>query len=247
MRVLVTRPEPGCSATSRLLALRGFEPVALPLFQTVFAPLPPQALSGPTAAVVLTSANGLRGIDPSAWREAQVSKAPIYCVGTATADTARSCGFADVRTGPGDAAGLAALITLDWRSGRLEVTPDLPLRYLAGVPRLPDLESLLAEQKLAFEVVDVYRMTEISYSTDFILEHIFMRPVPAILLHSANAARRLATLLLAETLSKQVDRSRFHCLSAAIVAALPVDWRPRSIAARSPEDASLLASLDTFS
>ena len=52
-RVLVTRPEPGCSRTASRVAALGLEPVKLPVAEAQFDPLPVQTRPLPEAGARL--------------------------------------------------------------------------------------------------------------------------------------------------------------------------------------------------
>ncbi|HWA79999.1 MAG TPA: uroporphyrinogen-III synthase [Acetobacteraceae bacterium] len=101
--VLVTRPEPGASATAAKLAARGFTPILAPLLRIRARPtrLPEPAR---LQAVLVTSANALPGLPTSYHR------VPLHAVGDATAAKARALGFAKVTSAAGDALALASLV-----------------------------------------------------------------------------------------------------------------------------------------
>lgn len=101
--VLVTRPEPGASATGAKLTARGFTPILAPLFRirTHRARLPDPAT---VQAALVTSANALPGL-PAAYH-----RVPLCAVGDATAAKARALGFVKVASAAGDALALAALV-----------------------------------------------------------------------------------------------------------------------------------------
>ena len=130
MRIAVTRPAPQGEATARTLLAGGHQVILAPLM--ILATLPahwPEAVD----AVLATSANALRRLPDGKGPYAQ----PLFAVGEATATAARSAGFADVRCGPGDAAGLAEQV-------RAALPAEARLTYLAGRVRKPDLERMLA-------------------------------------------------------------------------------------------------------
>ena len=60
MRILVTRPQPGASRTMRRLQELGFEPLLLPLTETVGLPVDAGAAGDNAVAVAITSANAVR-------------------------------------------------------------------------------------------------------------------------------------------------------------------------------------------
>src|ERR1700732_604270 len=104
MAVLVTRPEPDDEATAASLRARGFE-----LLRTPLRRLEPVAFQDDTdaayGAVIVTSANALRGIEPHL-ENSRLLALPLFAVGERTADAARRAGFENVISANGDAAGL---------------------------------------------------------------------------------------------------------------------------------------------
>lgn len=242
MRVLVTRPEPGCDSTAALLRAMGHEPVKLPLFRRIFHAEALKQIGNPSALIV-TSANAVRALENAPDLEPAHLRIPVFAVGAATAAAANAHGFADVITGPGNGRGLAGLLLDRIASGDINPSPDRPLTYLAGIPRSPDLEQRLTAAGTIVKSLQVYEMSEISYSTDFINGAILSPSLDTVLLYSANAARRAAKLLGPQTQTAQRIECRFLCLSSEIAAALPSPWRDHAIVAATPDEASLLASL----
>ncbi len=101
MRLLVTRPEPGASATAARLAAMGHEPVVLPCLAVTS--LPPRLPPHP-AALVVTSGQAVPALP------ARLHGVPVFCVGDATAGKLRMAGFTRVESAQGDAEALARLI-----------------------------------------------------------------------------------------------------------------------------------------
>ncbi len=101
MKVLVTRLEPGATATAGALARLGFEPVVLPCLNA--EPLA-AALPETPAAIVLTSGQAV-GALPARYHDI-----PCFCVGDATAAKMRQAGFRTVRSAAGDAGDLFRLL-----------------------------------------------------------------------------------------------------------------------------------------
>ena len=108
-RILILRPQPGADESAARARAMGLEPVVAPLFTIRALDWTPPAPSG-VDAVLLTSANAARhggdGMTP-------FLAMPCYAVGERTAREADRAGFADVRTGPSDAAALLALARQD--------------------------------------------------------------------------------------------------------------------------------------
>lgn len=101
-QVLITRPEPGASATAARVAALGFIPLVTPVLvaRRIEAVLPPPE---DITAVLLTSGSAIPGLPP-AYRDL-----PVLAVGDATATRARAAGFCDVVSAAGDATDLAGL------------------------------------------------------------------------------------------------------------------------------------------
>jgi len=250
MRVLVTRPEPGGQRTAERLAGMGHDPVRMPLFETVVTAtiddLPPVEEIG---GLIATSARAFAMVPKDGVPGTGLGEVPVHAVGRATAQAARDAGFLHVDDAGGTAEALSeALIRPRQQdsTGREATGPKVRrgvLVYLAGVPRTPVIEMALEAHEPGFRVIDCYKMKEISYSTD-ILKTDFLSPPPdAVLLYSANAARRFSALVDAANLAGRLDSTRFLCLSPAIAGQLRKTWQDRSIVAARPEEDSLLASL----
>lgn len=250
MRVLVTRPEPGGKWTAERLAAMGHDPVRMPLFETSVTAavddLPPSEEIGGLIATSARAFAMFQGRDLSATGLRDVE---IYAVGPATAQAGRAAGFAHVREGGGTAQALAMALIDARMPTRVEDEPGAAqprpekLVYLAGAPRTPVIEAALDAAGFPVTVLECYKMSEISYSTD-ILKSDILSPAPdAVLLYSANAARRLSALAETEILGKALDSARFYCLSPAIAAELNKSWHGRVTVARQPDEGSLLASL----
>ncbi len=101
MKLLVTRPEPGATATALLLQRMGFEPVILPCLA-----IEPLAASLPEhpAAILVTSAQAIPMLP------ARFYATPCFCVGDATAGKMRQAGFTTVTSAAGDAEDLYHLV-----------------------------------------------------------------------------------------------------------------------------------------
>lgn len=246
MRVLVTRPEPGGGQTAARLRKLGHVPVVLPLFECVCRNPDPAHIGRPAAAYIATSANAVRSLQllsngGEEW-QAMLST-PFFAVGPATAKAARELGFARIIAGPGSGKELAGLLVEEVVSGRVSPSSALPAIYLAGVPRSAEMESVLVLHAIAFEVVELYEMAEISYATDYLVSVFFSSLPDCVLVYSANAAKRLGAIFGPENLSWALANAKFHCLSVEIVASLPPQWRNRAIVAEAPQEESLLATL----
>lgn len=232
VRVLVTRPETTADNTLRRLALAGHETLLLPLSEAEHLPIRATALTA--SGVVATSAEAFRALRQSPDALPSLVPLPVYCVGTATAEAAFDLGFSQVRVGPGDAAGLAELILRD-RYGQTGI-----LLYLAGTPRLPDLETRMTVAGVPLQVRLVYRMRPVVRPPGELSARLRAFDPQAVLFYSREAARQffsdIAPAMLADTV-------RILCLGPRIADAVPPGCRHVEIAPRPDEDA-LLALLD---
>lgn len=228
-RVLVTRPEPGASATAPRLREAGFEPVMLPL--TEIKALPVEADAGrATDAVVVTSANAIRHA-PSNLLTTLAEK-PCFAVGEETARAAVEAGFEETVSARGDATVLADLAVAGTR-------PADRILYLTGKIRRPELEDMLAAAGRTVETVETYDTLTVAYSVDD-LDRLLAGRIDAVLLHSARAAELLAGLSDA---SRRLPAAVFLGLSERIAAALPPALRKRFRAAGTPDEAALFRLL----
>ena len=216
-RVLAIRPQPGLAATLEAGRAAGLDIAGRPLFEihpVEWDPPEPDGIDG----VLLGSANALRHAGPAL--SGFLAK-PAYAVGTATADEARSAGFAVRAEGKG---GLQELL------GRLAGQP-LTLLRLAGakhVPLVPPLGIVLVT-RITYESVRLAMPPEmVSELTGGAL----------VLLHSAEAARHFA----GESERLGLDRGNISLavLGPRIAAAAGGGWREVRSAA-SPREAALLA------
>ena len=102
-RIWVTRAQPGADRTAARLTALGYHPVVAPVLTirpVAFTPPAPERI----AAFAFTSANGVAafaGFAPA------FRAHPVFTVGAATADAARSAGFAQIQSADGDASALA--------------------------------------------------------------------------------------------------------------------------------------------
>ncbi|PYE32881.1 uroporphyrinogen-III synthase [Rhizobium sp. PP-F2F-G38] len=232
VRVLVTRPETTADNTLRRLALAGHETLLLPLSEAEHLPIRATALA--TSSVVATSAEAFRALRHSPDALSSLTSLPVYCVGAATAGAAVDLGFSPVRVGPGDAAGLAELILRD-RGRQTGI-----LLYLAGTPRLPELETRMTVAGVPLQVRLVYRMRPVVRAPGEFSAHVKAFHPEAVLFYSREAARQFFSEIAPAMLA---DSVRILCLGPRIADAVPPGCRHVEIAVRPDEDA-LLALID---
>lgn len=215
--VLVLRPEPGASATLARARAMGLDARAVPLFAVRPLDWEP-VLREDIDALLLGSANALRHGGPALERYRGL---PAYAVGETTADAARAAGLAVIATGQGGLQPLLARLHPGHRrllrlAGRERVALALP----PGV--------ILLER-------DVYASEALPPPPH--LAALLSHPAVA-LLHSAEAAARLATLCDAHG----IDRAgiRIAAIGPRVADRAGSGWATLQWAAI-PTDAALLA------
>ncbi len=240
MRVLVTRPPHPGERTARRLAEMGHEPIMLPLSAPAHDPDAAfAALANSDGPISVTSAEAIRVLTERPDDLAPYLSRPLFAVGDATAEEARTAGFTDVTASSGDGADLADRIAqLDLV--RLGATNIL---YLAGSPRAETFEARAAELHLTVTTVECYRMRRLDIP-DQLLRELFSAHEPdAILFYSRRTAEDFFAL---KEISANLDALigvRLFCLSQAIADAIPVTLQGQSATPDSPDEAALLSLL----
>lgn len=210
-RVLVTRPDPGATRTARRLEMLGFEPVVLPLSETRPLPVARDAVPAHATAVAVTSSNALRHA-PSGLVE-RLSHLTCHAVGAKTADSARHAGFGSVSEGPGDAAGLADMISIELGKATLA--------YLCGRVRMPEFERRLGANGIKVIPIETYDTVALAPDPSLVRHRLGGQPVDAVLVYSARSAAAYGELLAAHAEAEMLmRRARCLCLSGRIAAAM---------------------------
>ncbi|ATE63790.1 uroporphyrinogen-III synthase [Rhizorhabdus dicambivorans] len=218
--LLILRPEPGASMTAKRAFDEGWRPVVSPIFR-----IEPIAWGSPPAedyeALFVTSANAVRQAGQAIGAYADM---PAYAVGDATARALKAAGFADIRTGRGDAAVM------------LEAAAENGVKtalHLAGEDyRDVGHEAITIDRRI------VYRSAAIDLLGGKAVTAL-RESGCVVLLHSGRAAEHFVRLL--ETVRIPRGRIRIAALAPAVLTAAGEGWR-RSIAAHKPDDAALLAA-----
>jgi uroporphyrinogen-III synthase len=212
--LVVTRPEPGNSATIARAVALGLDARTMPLFAA--HPID-WALPAPANydALLLTSAQAVR---LAGAQLAELAALPVHAVGEATADAARAAGLTVVQTGTADGQALLDAMASEKIARIL---------WLCGRERSEfDPRGALLDPRACYGV----EPAEPSGDWAEVIA------APAVLLaHSARAARRIGDL---------VGASRAHlalvAISPAVAAAAGAGWGER-VTAPAPTDAAMLA------
>jgi uroporphyrinogen-III synthase len=227
-RVLVTRAEPGASATARALAAKGYAPIVEPLFALapIMADLPR------FDALAFTSANGVRAFAKLSPRR----DAPVFCVGQRTADAAHAASFVDVASADGDVAALASLIQQRLPAGAV-------LLHAGNEESRGDLTSALTSAGFKAEFRALYRAEPVATPGPALAACLAGEAAfDAVLIHSPRAAA-----ILAGFIGGRMGDGRFQLSVAAISPAAASSLLPLAAhieVATSPDENSLLAALE---
>jgi uroporphyrinogen-III synthase len=221
LNILITRPEPGASATAAKLKLLGHTPFLAPcLTITARAPKLPAA----PAAIIVTSQQAIPAL-------AALDKSlPIFCVGDATAARLRKAGFTTVHSANGDARSLFKLI----------IAHALPGTHLlaSGEGNGQQLGRQLSNAGIAIARRAVYAATPATTLPPDAIASLTADALHAALFYSAETARvftSLAPLGTANVIALALSQAVADTLSA-----LP--WSEIRVAL-APTEADLLALL----
>ncbi len=230
--MLVTRPEPGASATARRLEALGHEPVVLPLTRTV----PVAGAAVPSAAgfdaVLATSAAAIRHAPPALL--AAIGHLPLHAVGERTAGAGREAGLERVAEPFADAAAMVERLPARLPAGAR-------LLYLAGRVRTGLVEAGLAAAGLHVGIAEVYDTVPDDSATA--AREIAAAPLGVALVYSANGARALSRLAVRPGMAGAFSGTRFLCISAIAAEALGPALARRAEAADRPDEAAMFALL----
>jgi uroporphyrinogen-III synthase len=233
IRVLVTRPEPGASRTMRRLEDMGFQPILLPLTETVALPTEAHEAPKDATAVAVTSANAVR--HASRGLIAALAALPCHAVGKRTAEAARKAGFLSVSEGPGDAVALADAIA--------EGSSARTIAYLTGRVRFPAFEERLAAAGVRVRAIETYDTIALDHSDAAVLARLSGEPIAMVLLYSAKAAAAMQALIRRPTLRDLFEKTSFFALSGRIAAALEGAPSESVRIAGEPQEEALLGLL----
>src|SRR6266436_5530244 len=244
MAVLVTRPHPDDEATAAALRAKGFEVMLAPMlrFEPVAFHDDEDARYG---AVIVTSANALRGIAPhlegSRLQDSRLLKLPLFAVGEHTASAAHRAGFDNVIPANGDAASLRDAVLASVKAKELKKTS--PLLYLAGADLARDLAGELGERGFTVVTHTTYRMIPVSSLPREVCDAFVANEVEAVLHYSRRSAR--AFLDAARTGGVEISALALpqYCISSAVASILRDAGATQVTAAASADENALFEAL----
>ena len=244
MAVLVTRPHPDDEATASALRAKGFEVMLAPMlrFEPVAFHDDEDARYG---AVVVTSANALRGIAPHLQGSRQGSrllKLPLFAVGEHTASAAHRAGFDNVIPANGDAASLRDSVLASVKAKELKKTS--PVLYLAGADLARDLAGELGERGFTVVTHTTYRMIPVSSLPREACEAFAASGIEAVLHYSRRSARAFLDAARAGGVEISALAIPQCCISAAVASVVRDAGAAQVMAAASANENALFEVLD---
>ena len=209
MRILVTRPQPEAQALCDRLTALGHEAIVDPLLTVEFLDFD---IANPAryAGIVVTSRNALRGLARSAQLRAALGKSPLFAVGPATAELARSLGFGDVVMGRGTAVDLPDTVSLRLRPAAG------PLLSLTAEMRAFDVAAALRARRYDVDEAIVYRTAPATAFQPGTLVRLAEGSIDAVMLLSPRTAQTYASLIAKHNHLKNIDKIAHLCLSCAV-------------------------------
>ena len=240
MAVLVTRPEPDDEATAASLRARGFEVLTAPMLR--FEPVAFQDdTDAAYGAVIVTSANALRGIEPHL-ENSRLLALPLFAVGERTADAARRAGFENVISANGDAAGLRDCVLASVRTKELKKAS--PLLHLAGADLARDLAGELGERGFTVVTHTTYRMAPVSSLPREICDAFAAHRIEAVLHYSRRSARAFLQAARAGGVEISALAIPQCCISAQVATVVRDAGATQVVVAATPDENALLEALD---
>lgn len=228
MRVWVARPEPGASRTGAALTGLGHAPMVASVLAVcpVEEPLP----SGPFEGVILTSANAVPAL------AARVRGVPVFAVGARTAACARAAGLGPVIEGPGDGAGLAALVAQRLDAGAR-------LLHVAGEDRKPEPAASLEQAGFRLVTHIAYRAEAVADLPVAVGEALSAGTLDAALHYSSRSAETALSLCEAAGYGGAFRALNHYCLSADVARTLEQAGIRVHFVAAQPRETALLDGL----
>jgi uroporphyrinogen-III synthase len=240
MAVLVTRPHPDDETTASALRARGFAVLRAPMLRFEPVAFHDDADAG-YGAVIVTSANALRGIEPHL-TGSRLLKLPLFAVGEHTASAARRAGFDKVIVANGGAAGLRDCVHASVKAKTLKKAGIL--LYLAGADLARDLSGELGERGFSVVTQTTYRMIPVSNLPRETCEAFAANGVQAVLHYSRRSARAFLEAVRAAGVEISALAIPQCCISDAVASILRDAGATQVMAAATPDENALFATLD---
>ena len=240
MAVLVTRPYPDDETTAASLRARGFDVLRAPMLR--FEPVAVhEDLNARYSAVIVTSANALRGIEPHLKGHRMV-ELPLFAVGDHTAAAARRAGFTHVVSANGDAANLRDLVLASLKAKELKKASTL--LYLAGAEIARDLASELEESGFRVVTQTTYRMIAVKSLPRETCDAFAANQVEAVLHYSQRSARAFLDAARAAGVEISALAIPQCCISATVASVVRDAGATQVVVAATPDENALFEALE---
>jgi uroporphyrinogen-III synthase len=240
MAVLVTRPHPDDETTVASLRARGFDVLRAPMLR--FEPVAVhEDMNARYSAVIVTSANALRGIEPHL-KGHRMLELPLFAVGDHTAAAARRAGFTHVVSANGDAANLRDLVLASLRAKELKKASTL--LYLAGAEIARDLASELEESGFRVVTQTTYRMIAVKSLPREACDAFAANQVEAVLHYSQRSARAFLDAARAAGVEISALAIPQCCISATVASVLRDAGATQVVVAATPDENALFEALE---
>jgi uroporphyrinogen-III synthase len=240
MAVLVTRPHPDDESTASALRARGFEPMLAPMLR--YEPL---AFHDDTeadyGAVIVTSANALRGIDAQL-AGSRLLKLPLFAVGAHTASAAFRVGFDNVIPASSDAASLRDFVLASVKAKELKKSATL--LYLAGADLARDLAGELGQRGFTVVTHTTYRMNPVPSLPREACDAFAANRIAAVLHYSRRSARAFLDAARAAGVEITALAIPQICISGSVAAVVRDAGATQVLAASSSDENALFEALD---
>jgi uroporphyrinogen-III synthase len=239
MAVLVTRPHPDDKTTADALRARGFAVLLAPMlrFEPVAFVDDAEVNYG---AVVATSANALRAIEPQL-AASRLFKLPLFAVGEHTASAARKAGFHKVIAANSDAAGLRDLVLESVRAKLLKKAA--VLLYLAGADLARDLAGELGQRGFSVVTQTTYRMIPVTSLPGEVCDAFAANEIEAVLHYSRRSARAFLDAVRADGVEISALAIPHCCISATVASVLREAGATQLLVAASPDENAMFEAL----
>jgi uroporphyrinogen-III synthase len=240
LAVLVTRPQPDDEATAAGLRAKGLSVLQAPMLR-----FEPVAFHDDTdasyGAVIVTSANALRGIEPHIAGH-RLLKLPLFAVGEHTASAARRAGFTQVISSNGDATSLRESVLAGVKAKALKKASTL--LYLAGADLARDLAGELGERGFTVVTHTTYRMVPVPSLPREISDAFAANRIEAVLHYSRRSARAFLDATRAAGVEISALAIPQCCISDAVASVVRDAGASHVMVARIPDENALFEVLD---
>jgi uroporphyrinogen-III synthase len=192
-------------------------------------------------AVIVTSANALRGIAPHL-KGSRLLKLPLFAVGEHTASAARGIGFEKIIPANGDATALRDLVLASVKAKELKKSSTL--LYLAGADLARDLAGELGERGFSVVTHTTYRMVPLSSLPRETCDAFAANQVEAVLHYSRRSARAFLEAARAAGVEISALAIPQCCISDAVASIVRDAGATQVMVAASPHENALFEVLD---